>query len=209
MLYRPRAGITCRNARSFYTNMNKYLYISLMSAGLISLSSCGDNAEKTAEQPAAKPAAPAEPAFSVENPDVSLEAMMKDLSEEDQMAFGLSLLVIVESCGGDDAAAMNTIDGKTVKEIMAYAQQVAPATPSEEEEEEPVADEEPAEVEEEEPVADEEPAEVEEEEPVADEEPAEVEEEEPVADEEPAEVEEEEPVADEEILEDDETELEL
>ena len=175
--------------------MNKYLYISLMSAGLISLSSCGDNAEKPAEQAAAKPAVPAEPVFSVEEPDASLEAMMKGLSEEDQMAFGLSLLVIVESCGGDDAAAMNTIDGKTVKEIMAYAQQVAPAIT--------------AEMAKEEPVADEDPAEVEEEEPIADEEPTEVEEEEPIADEEPAEVEEEEPVADEEILEDEEAELEL
>lgn len=88
--------------------MKKTFVISLAAFASLVLSSCGG-----------------EPTFDADNQKESINAMAEGLDETKKRQFAGALLLIGLSCGGDDAAVAEALDGKTADEIIEYAKSLA------------------------------------------------------------------------------------
>lgn len=87
--------------------MKKIFAISLLAFASLALSSCG------------------EPTFDADNREASLKAMTEGMEEAKKMELGTALIAIAIASGGDEAAVLSALDGKTADEIIAYAKSLA------------------------------------------------------------------------------------
>ncbi len=84
--------------------MKKIFAISLVVFASLALSSCGGK-----------------PTFDADNREASLKAMAEGMDEAKKMELGTALIAIAIASGGDEAAVLSALDGKTADEIIAYA----------------------------------------------------------------------------------------